>query len=151
MLNFTEPEGFIDSADNPPLPDGVLLHCTYTVTVYTGYGVELQVRTCTRCITLRGGGGVEEGCRCLGGVQMWRGMQVKLILLDPSRMQLPSLPMGSLLILWIGWGGLSLSSCRCADLQDSKWSFGSTLPPSGRWWNSSSSVVTDPLFDMAFF
>lgn len=67
MLNFTEPEGFIDSADNPPLPDGVLLHCTYTVTVYTGYGVELQVRTCTRCITLRGGGGVEEGCRCLGG------------------------------------------------------------------------------------
>uniref|UniRef100_H2L6M4 Seizure related 6 homolog like n=1 Tax=Oryzias latipes TaxID=8090 RepID=H2L6M4_ORYLA len=45
MLNFTEPEGFIDSADNPPLPDGVLLHCTYTVTVYTGYGVELQVKS----------------------------------------------------------------------------------------------------------
>uniref|UniRef100_A0A1A8KDY7 Seizure related 6 homolog like n=1 Tax=Nothobranchius kuhntae TaxID=321403 RepID=A0A1A8KDY7_NOTKU len=45
LVNFTDPEGYIDSSDNPPLPDGVLLHCTYTVTVYTGYGVELQVKS----------------------------------------------------------------------------------------------------------
>ncbi|XP_072227605.1 seizure 6-like protein isoform X2 [Leuresthes tenuis] len=45
MLNFSDPEGYIDSSDDPPLPDGALLHCTYTVTVYTGYGVELQVKS----------------------------------------------------------------------------------------------------------
>jgi len=45
MVNFSDPEGYIDSSDDPPLPDGALLHCTYTVTVYTGYGVELQVRS----------------------------------------------------------------------------------------------------------
>ncbi|XP_043951752.1 seizure 6-like protein isoform X4 [Gambusia affinis] len=44
MVNFSDPEGYIDSSDNPPLPDGLFLHCTYTVTVYTGYGVELQVK-----------------------------------------------------------------------------------------------------------
>lgn len=44
MVNFSEPEGYIDSFDDPPLPDGSFLLCTYTVTVYTGYGVELQVR-----------------------------------------------------------------------------------------------------------
>lgn len=44
MVNFSDPEGYIDSSDDPPLPDGTFLHCTYTVTVYTGYGVELQVR-----------------------------------------------------------------------------------------------------------
>lgn len=43
MVNFSDPEGYIDSSDDPPLSDGVSLHCTYTVTVYTGYGVELQV------------------------------------------------------------------------------------------------------------
>lgn len=43
MVNFSDPEGYIDSSDNPPLPDGLFLQCTYTVTVYTGYGVELQV------------------------------------------------------------------------------------------------------------
>lgn len=43
MMNFSEPEGYIDSSDDPPLSDGASLHCTYTVTVYTGYGVELQV------------------------------------------------------------------------------------------------------------
>lgn len=43
MVNFSDPEGYIDSSDDPPLPDGAFLHCTYTVTVYTGYGVELQV------------------------------------------------------------------------------------------------------------
>lgn len=43
MVNFSEPEGYIDSSDDPPLSDGASLHCTYTVTVYTGYGVELQV------------------------------------------------------------------------------------------------------------
>lgn len=48
MVNFSDPEGYIDSADDPPLPDGAFLHCTYTVTVYTGYGVELQVLCVTR-------------------------------------------------------------------------------------------------------
>uniref|UniRef100_A0A6Q2XUF4 Seizure related 6 homolog (mouse)-like n=1 Tax=Esox lucius TaxID=8010 RepID=A0A6Q2XUF4_ESOLU len=45
MVNFSDPEGYIDSSDDPPLPDGSFLLCTYTVTVYTGYGVELQVNT----------------------------------------------------------------------------------------------------------
>ncbi|GLD48615.1 seizure 6-like protein, partial [Lates japonicus] len=44
-VNFSDPEGYIDSSDDPPLPDGAFLHCTYTVTVYTGYGVELQVKS----------------------------------------------------------------------------------------------------------
>uniref|UniRef100_A0A8C5G9I2 Seizure 6-like protein n=1 Tax=Gouania willdenowi TaxID=441366 RepID=A0A8C5G9I2_GOUWI len=44
-LVFSEPEGYIDSNDDPPLPDGELVHCTYTVTVYRGYGVELQVKS----------------------------------------------------------------------------------------------------------
>ncbi|XP_010876505.2 seizure 6-like protein isoform X1 [Esox lucius] len=45
MVNFSDPEGYIDSSDDPPLPDGSFLLCTYTVTVYTGYGVELQVKS----------------------------------------------------------------------------------------------------------
>lgn len=45
MVNFSDPEGYIDSSDAPPLPDGAVVHCTYTVTVYTGYGVELQVHS----------------------------------------------------------------------------------------------------------
>uniref|UniRef100_A0A4W5MFR6 Seizure related 6 homolog like n=1 Tax=Hucho hucho TaxID=62062 RepID=A0A4W5MFR6_9TELE len=45
MVNFSDPEGYIDSSDDPPLPDGTFLHCTYTITVYTGYGVELQVKS----------------------------------------------------------------------------------------------------------
>ncbi|XP_039471224.1 seizure 6-like protein isoform X2 [Oreochromis aureus] len=45
MVIFTDPEGYIDSSDDPPLPDGTFLRCTYTVTVYTGYGVELQVKS----------------------------------------------------------------------------------------------------------
>ncbi|XP_054468498.1 seizure 6-like protein [Anoplopoma fimbria] len=45
MVNFSDPEGYIDSSDDPPLPDGAVVHCTYTVTVYTGYGVELQVKS----------------------------------------------------------------------------------------------------------
>uniref|UniRef100_A0A3B4X4R3 Seizure related 6 homolog like n=1 Tax=Seriola lalandi dorsalis TaxID=1841481 RepID=A0A3B4X4R3_SERLL len=45
MVNFSDAEGYIDSSDDPPLPDGTFLHCTYTVTVYTGYGVELQVKS----------------------------------------------------------------------------------------------------------
>uniref|UniRef100_A0A8C3AH65 Seizure related 6 homolog like n=1 Tax=Cyclopterus lumpus TaxID=8103 RepID=A0A8C3AH65_CYCLU len=44
-VNFSDPEGYIDSSDDPPLPDGPVVHCTYTVTVYTGYGVELQVKS----------------------------------------------------------------------------------------------------------
>lgn len=51
MVNFSDPEGYIDSSDDPPLPDGAFLHCTYTVTVYTGYGVELQVLSHTLSFT----------------------------------------------------------------------------------------------------
>lgn len=42
-VNLYEPEGYIDSTDYPPLPRNHFLECTYNVTVYTGYGVELQV------------------------------------------------------------------------------------------------------------
>uniref|UniRef100_A0A673LT80 Seizure 6-like protein n=1 Tax=Sinocyclocheilus rhinocerous TaxID=307959 RepID=A0A673LT80_9TELE len=45
LVNFTDPEGYIDSSDDPPLPEGAFLQCTYTVTVYMGYGVELQVKS----------------------------------------------------------------------------------------------------------
>ncbi|XP_026995429.2 seizure 6-like protein [Tachysurus fulvidraco] len=45
MFNFSDPEGYIDSSDDLPIPDGAFLQCTYTVTVYTGYGVELQVKS----------------------------------------------------------------------------------------------------------
>ncbi|XP_063000030.1 seizure 6-like protein [Elgaria multicarinata webbii] len=44
-VNFYEPEGYIDSTDYPPLPQNNFLECTYNVTVYTGYGVELQVKS----------------------------------------------------------------------------------------------------------
>ncbi|XP_038618419.1 seizure 6-like protein isoform X2 [Tachyglossus aculeatus] len=44
-VSFVRPEGFIDSADYPPLPQRDFLECTYNVTVYTGYGVELQVKS----------------------------------------------------------------------------------------------------------
>lgn len=43
-VSFYNPEGYIDSTDYPPLPLHSFLECTYNVTVYTGYGVELQVR-----------------------------------------------------------------------------------------------------------
>lgn len=42
-MSFHDPEGYIDSTDYPPLPLHGYLQCTYNVTVYTGYGVELQV------------------------------------------------------------------------------------------------------------
>ncbi|KAK7895439.1 hypothetical protein WMY93_020764 [Mugilogobius chulae] len=45
MVSLTGPEGYIDSSDDPPLPSGPFLHCTYIITVYTGYGVELQVKS----------------------------------------------------------------------------------------------------------
>lgn len=44
-VSFYDPEGYIDSTDYPPLPRHSFLECTYNVTVYTGYGVELQVRS----------------------------------------------------------------------------------------------------------
>uniref|UniRef100_A0A8C6U8W9 Seizure related 6 homolog (mouse)-like n=1 Tax=Neogobius melanostomus TaxID=47308 RepID=A0A8C6U8W9_9GOBI len=44
-VNLTGPEGYIDSSDDPPLLDGSFFYCTYTITVYTGYGVELQVKS----------------------------------------------------------------------------------------------------------
>ncbi|TSM28081.1 Seizure 6-like protein [Bagarius yarrelli] len=40
MINFSDPEGYIDSPDDLQLPDGAPLQCTFTVTVYTGYGVK---------------------------------------------------------------------------------------------------------------
>ncbi|XP_054550657.1 seizure 6-like protein [Talpa occidentalis] len=43
-VSFSDPEGYIDSIDYPPLPLNSFLECTYNVTVYTGYGVELQVK-----------------------------------------------------------------------------------------------------------
>ncbi|XP_049662340.1 seizure 6-like protein isoform X1 [Accipiter gentilis] len=44
-MSFHDPEGYIDSTDYPPLPAHSYLECTYNVTVYTGYGVELQVKS----------------------------------------------------------------------------------------------------------
>ncbi|XP_064434646.1 seizure 6-like protein isoform X6 [Mirounga angustirostris] len=44
-VSFSDPEGYIDSSDYPPLPLSSFLECTYNVTVYTGYGVELQVKS----------------------------------------------------------------------------------------------------------
>uniref|UniRef100_A0A8C0L9Z9 Seizure related 6 homolog like n=1 Tax=Canis lupus dingo TaxID=286419 RepID=A0A8C0L9Z9_CANLU len=44
-VSFSDPEGYIDSSDYPPLPLNSFLECTYNVTVYTGYGVELQVKS----------------------------------------------------------------------------------------------------------
>uniref|UniRef100_A0A287CS36 Seizure related 6 homolog like n=1 Tax=Ictidomys tridecemlineatus TaxID=43179 RepID=A0A287CS36_ICTTR len=44
-VSFSDPEGYIDSSDYPPLPFNSFLECTYNVTVYTGYGVELQVKS----------------------------------------------------------------------------------------------------------
>ncbi|KAM9330817.1 seizure 6-like protein [Gastrophryne carolinensis] len=44
-VNFFEPEGYIDSIDYPPLPFRNHLECTYNITVYMGYGVELQVKS----------------------------------------------------------------------------------------------------------
>ncbi|XP_023597566.1 seizure 6-like protein [Trichechus manatus latirostris] len=44
-VSFSDPEGYIDSNDYPPLLLNNFLECTYNVTVYTGYGVELQVKS----------------------------------------------------------------------------------------------------------
>ncbi|XP_006055651.3 seizure 6-like protein isoform X2 [Bubalus bubalis] len=44
-VSFSDPEGYIDSSDYPPLPLNNFLECTYNATVYTGYGVELQVKS----------------------------------------------------------------------------------------------------------
>ncbi|XP_069817427.1 seizure 6-like protein [Dendropsophus ebraccatus] len=44
-VNFLEPEGYIDSTDYPPLPFKNFLECAYNITVYMGYGVELQVKS----------------------------------------------------------------------------------------------------------
>ncbi|KAJ3604935.1 hypothetical protein NHX12_026986, partial [Muraenolepis orangiensis] len=45
VVNFSDPEAYIDSSDYPPLPDGTFLYCNYTITVYIGYGVELQLKS----------------------------------------------------------------------------------------------------------
>ncbi|XP_060538143.1 seizure 6-like protein isoform X1 [Pantherophis guttatus] len=44
-MNFSEPEGYIDSAEAPLVSQNDFLECTFRVTVYTGYGVELQVKS----------------------------------------------------------------------------------------------------------
>ncbi|KAF6278477.1 seizure related 6-like protein like [Rhinolophus ferrumequinum] len=44
-VSLSDPEGYIDSSDYPPLLLNNFLECTYNVTVYTGYGVELQVKS----------------------------------------------------------------------------------------------------------
>ncbi|XP_054612706.1 seizure 6-like protein isoform X3 [Dunckerocampus dactyliophorus] len=44
-MTLSEPEGYIDSSDPLPVPNGAVSRCTYTVTVYAGYGVELQVKS----------------------------------------------------------------------------------------------------------
>ncbi|KAM6423072.1 seizure 6-like protein [Liasis olivaceus] len=43
--NFSGPEGYIDSAEAPLVPQSDILECIFRVTVYTGYGVELQVKS----------------------------------------------------------------------------------------------------------
>ncbi|KAE8634319.1 hypothetical protein XENTR_v10002266 [Xenopus tropicalis] len=62
-VNFFEPEGYIDSTDYPPLPSQNYLECTYNITVYMGYGVELQVKSVNLSVgeqlAIRGEG--EEG------------------------------------------------------------------------------------------
>ncbi|XP_051906581.1 seizure 6-like protein isoform X1 [Hippocampus zosterae] len=42
-VTFKQPEGYIDSSD--ALPPAGHVRCTYTITVYAGYGVELQVKS----------------------------------------------------------------------------------------------------------
>ncbi|XP_030074123.1 seizure 6-like protein [Microcaecilia unicolor] len=44
-VNLFDSEGYIDPTEYPPLPLQNFLECTYNVTVYTGYGVELQVKS----------------------------------------------------------------------------------------------------------
>ncbi|ETE58578.1 Seizure 6-like protein, partial [Ophiophagus hannah] len=44
-MNFSEPEGYIDSAEAPLVPQNGFLECSFRVTVYAGYGVELQVKS----------------------------------------------------------------------------------------------------------
>uniref|UniRef100_A0A8C2YPM0 Seizure related 6 homolog like n=1 Tax=Chinchilla lanigera TaxID=34839 RepID=A0A8C2YPM0_CHILA len=60
-VSFSDPEGYIDSSDYLPLPFNNFLECTYNVTVYTGYGVELQVKSVNlsegELLSIRGGDG----------------------------------------------------------------------------------------------
>uniref|UniRef100_UPI00358F7FE7 seizure protein 6 homolog isoform X1 n=1 Tax=Myxine glutinosa TaxID=7769 RepID=UPI00358F7FE7 len=44
-LSFSGPDGYLDSPEVPGFPYFSNLDCTYTVSVYPGYGVELQVKT----------------------------------------------------------------------------------------------------------
>ncbi|XP_070618660.1 LOW QUALITY PROTEIN: seizure 6-like protein [Erythrolamprus reginae] len=44
-MNFSAPEGYIDSAEAPLVSRNGLLECTFRARVYTGYGVELQVKS----------------------------------------------------------------------------------------------------------
>lgn len=44
-VNLTAPEGFVESPESSGSGLYHSLDCTYTITVYTGYGVELQVKS----------------------------------------------------------------------------------------------------------
>nr|XP_057913695.1 seizure 6-like protein isoform X3 [Doryrhamphus excisus] len=44
-VTLSQPEGYIDSSEPLPVPNGPVSRCLYTVTVYAGYGVELQVKS----------------------------------------------------------------------------------------------------------
>ncbi|XP_061782673.1 seizure 6-like protein isoform X3 [Nerophis lumbriciformis] len=45
FITLSQPEGYIDSSDPLPVSGGAVARCTYIVTVYAGYGVELQVKS----------------------------------------------------------------------------------------------------------
>ncbi|KAG9353551.1 hypothetical protein JZ751_011669, partial [Albula glossodonta] len=45
LVNFSDPEGYIDSSDDPPLPEGAFLQCVYTVkNVNLSEGEQLSIR-----------------------------------------------------------------------------------------------------------
>ncbi|XP_061732168.1 seizure 6-like protein isoform X1 [Nerophis ophidion] len=45
FITLSQPEGYIDSSDPLPVSSAAVARCTYIVTVYAGYGVELQVKS----------------------------------------------------------------------------------------------------------
>lgn len=62
QLNLTGPEGYIQAPPTSSSASHAASDCSYTVTVYTGYGVEVQVRSEVSVHTFLcssfGGGGV---------------------------------------------------------------------------------------------
>uniref|UniRef100_A0A670ZY37 Seizure related 6 homolog like n=1 Tax=Pseudonaja textilis TaxID=8673 RepID=A0A670ZY37_PSETE len=53
-MNFSDPEGYIDSAEAPLMPRNGFLECSFRVTVYTGYGVELVNLSEGEVLAIRG-------------------------------------------------------------------------------------------------